>query len=587
MSFPVSNQARLSSLSATPSMLAMRSSLFFGICIALACIAPLQAQVIFTAEKVITMDPGLPVATAVAVNEGRVVAVGSLAQLQSTPALAEFPVDTQFEGKVLTPGFIDPHVHPTLPAVLTQFPFLAPDDWELPTGSFPGALDPEAFEDKLKKLVGAHQGDLPFIAWGYHPLWHGDVYREQLTEWFPDQSVMLWHRSFHELILNDAAVIELGLSEAEVQGLHEADWEQGHFWENGLKALVPKLGFLFEPARFLGGMENFLAMAHRGGVTTALDMGTGIFGNPEQELALIRRAVADTDAPLRIIMTPIITDFLARGRSPAEAEQEIDRWRESNSHRVIIDRHFKLMMDGAIYSGLAQMGPPGYLDGHEGQWMAPLDVTKAWGSHFWKAGYKIHAHTNGDASAAALIDMLKALQIEHPRPDHRLTLEHFAYTTEEQIRQFGALGGVISANPYYHYILSDLYGDAWLGPDRSAQMVPLGSVERAGIPLALHSDAPMAPLEPLTLAWTATNRVTINGNATGQEQRISLDAALRGITIDAAWVMGWENEIGSIRAGKRADFTVLEQDPYAVGVKKLRDIPIWGTVFEGRPAKID
>ncbi|WP_414981813.1 amidohydrolase [Congregibacter sp.] len=554
--------------------------------IAISCAAPLQAQVIFTANKVITMDPGLPVATAVAVNEGRIVAVGSLVQLQDTPALAKYRVDTQFENKVLTPGFIDPHVHPTLPAVLTQFPFLAPDDWELPTGSFPGALNPEDFETRLRELVGEHQGPLPFITWGYHPLWHGDVYREQLSQWFPDQPVMLWHRSFHELILNDAAIAELELSENEVRELQESDWDRGHFWENGLKALVPKLGFLFEPARFLVGMENFLAMAHRGGVTTALDMGTGIFGNPEQELALIRKAVADTDAPLRIIMTPIITDFLARGRSPAEAELEIERWRESNSERVLIDNHFKLMMDGAIYSGLAQMGPPGYLDGHKGQWMAPLDVTKAWGSHFWKAGYKIHAHTNGDASAAALIDMLRELQTEHPRSDHRLTLEHFAYTTEEQVRQFGELGGVISANPYYHYILSDLYGDEWLGPDRSAQMVRLGSAERLGVPFALHSDAPMAPMEPLTLAWTATNRITINGNASGQEQRISLDAALRGITIDAAWVMGWEDEIGSIRAGKRADFTVLEQDPYAVGVTGLRDIVIWGTVFEGRPAKI-
>lgn len=570
-----------------PSSAGCALAVCLGVLLSLTAAPRLRAEVIFTAEKIITMDPGLPEATAVAVHSGRVVAVGNLAELQDTPALASYAIDRRFEDKVLTPGFIDPHVHPTLPAVLTQFPFLAPDDWDLPTGTFPGALSPEAFEKKLRMLVDNHEGDQPFIAWGYHPLWHGDVYRQQLSDWFPNQPVMLWHRSFHELILNDTAIKALNLSEAEVEQLHEADWGKGHFWENGLKALVPRLGFVFEPTRFLVGMENFLAMAHRGGVTTTLDMGTGIFGNPEQELALIRKAVEDTNAPLRIIMTPIITDFLARGRSPAEAEKEIDQWRESNTDRVMIDHHFKLMMDGAIYSGLAQMGPPGYLDGHKGQWMAPLEVTHSWAAHFWKAGYKIHAHTNGDASAAALIDMLKALQLEHPRPDHRLTLEHFAYTTEEQIRQFGTLGGVISANPYYHYILSDLYGEAWLGPDRSAQMVPLGSVERAGIPLALHSDAPMAPLEPLTLAWAASNRVTINGNATGQNQRISLETALRGITIDAAWIMGWENEIGSIRAGKRADFTVLEGDPYAVGVQGLRDIPIWGTVFEGRPAKID
>lgn len=549
--------------------------------------AAASAGTIFTAAKIITMDPGQPEAHAVAVDGGRIVAVGSESQLRAVPALATYKIDRRFESRVLMPGFIDPHVHPTLPAILTQFPFLAPDDWNLPTGSFPGALNPDDYEQALREQVAYRApSDEPFISWGYHPLWHGEIYRPTLSRWFPDTPVMLWHRSFHELILNDAAIAWLELDEDQVRSMHDANWERGHFWENGLKALTAKLAYLFAPERFLMGMQNFLAMAHQGGVTTALDMGTGIFGNPEQELALIRRAVKDTDAPMRIVMTPIITDFLARERSPEQAQVEIENWREANTDRVIVDRHFKLMMDGAIYSGLAQMGPPGYLDGHQGQWMAPLDVTRRWAKYFWESGYKLHAHTNGDASAAALIDLLKRLQADFPRSDHRLTLEHFAYATEEQVRQLHAMGAVISANPYYHYMLSDMYAEAWLGPDRSAQMVRLGSVERAGMPFALHSDAPMAPLSPLTLAWTATNRISINGNATGQAQRISLDAALRAITIDAAWVMGWEDKIGSIRAGKRADFTVLEQDPYAVGVEGLREIPIWGTVFEGRPAPI-
>ena len=247
-----------------------------------------------------------------------------------------------------------------------------------------------------------------------------------------------------------------------------------------------------------------------------------------------------------------------------------------------MDRHFKLMMDGAIFSGLSQMGPPGYIDGHEGQWMAPLEVTSAWARVFWNAGYKLHAHTNGDKSAAAFIDLLRTLQAENARPDHRFTLEHFAYSTEDQSRQLKALGAVVSANPYYHYILSDIYADQWLGPDRAGQMVRLGSLERHGVPFALHSDSPMAPLSPLTLAYNATNRITINGRQTGAEERISLDAALRAITIDAAWVMGWEDEIGSIRAGKRADFTVLDSDPYQAGPPGLMDVSVWGTVFEGK-----
>ena len=112
-------------------------------------------------------------------------------------------------------------------------------------------------------------------------------------------------------------------------------------------------------------------------------------------------------------------------------------------------------------------------------------------------------------------------------------------------------------------------------------MVRLGSLERLGLPFALHSDCPMAPLEPLTLAWTAVNRVTINGNPYALEQTIKVDEALRAITIDAAWIMGWEDKIGSIRAGKIADFVVLEQDPYEVEPMALKDIPVWGTVFEG------
>jgi predicted amidohydrolase YtcJ len=564
----------------------MKKGLILGLLALLATqatVAGTAEVVVYTARKIITMEPALPEATAVAVADGRIVSVGTLESLKPWLAVSEVTIDRSLEDKVLLPGFIDPHVHPSLPAVLTQFPFLAPDDWVLPTGDFPGARTPKAYEAGLKALVAQHQNsDVPFITWGYHPLWHGEVYREQLNAWFPDTPVMLWHRSFHELIGNDTAFAMLGITQDDTRGSHENDWARGHFWENGLKAIVPKMGFLFEPARFGQGMANFLEMVHLGGVTTVLDMGTGVFGNPAQEIALVRQVTEGSQAPLRIIMTPIITDFLARGKTPEQAMAEIEQWRAGNSHRVMVQNHFKLMLDGAIFSGLAQMGPPGYLDGHEGIWMAPLPVTTQWARAFWNAGYQLHAHTNGDKSAAAFIELLRSLQAEKPRSDHRFTLEHFAYSTQDQSRQLKALGAVVSANPYYHYLLSDMYSELWLGEDRGTQMVRLGSLERLEVPFALHSDSPMAPLSPLTLAWNATNRVTINGTTSAVEERISLNAALRAITTDAAWIVGWENEIGSIRAGKRADFTVLEADPYEVGVAGLKDIQIWGTVFEGK-----
>ena len=548
---------------------------------------PVGDVVIYTAKKIITMEPSLPGATAVAVADGRIVAVGSLDSLSSWIEQKKSRIDRRFEGKVIMPGFIDPHVHPSLPAVLTQFAFIAPDDWSLPTGEFPGAKTPAAYIKRLKQLASEHTDKtIPFIAWGYHPLWHGTLFRKELTELFPDQPVMLWHRSFHELIANDAALELLGVTEADLAGHPLTNWSKGHFYENGMYALIPKMPFIFDPARFGKGMQNFIQMVHQGGVTTALDMGTGVFGNPDAEISLIRHTVESSQAPARVILTPIITDFIGRKQTIEQALQQVDKWRSQNSHRVMFDRRFKLMIDGAIYSGLAQFKFPGYIDGHEGVWMVSKEVTQQWAQAFWDAGYQLHAHTNGDGSAEVLIDLLKTLQKNTPTVDHRISLEHFAYTTEDQNRQLKELGAVVSANPYYHFILSDIYSDQWLGADRGNQMVRLGSLERLGVPFAFHSDSPMAPLEPLTLVSAAVNRITINGNLTGELERVSLDAGLRAITINAAWVMGYEDQIGSIRAGKKADFTILEADPYKVNPKRIKDIKIWGTVFEGTPAPL-
>ena len=555
--------------------------------VVLACIFSLaQAEishqhraVIYTAKKIITMDPDQTEAKAVAVAGGRIVGVGTQQSLSSLSS----QIDTRFEEKIIMPGFIDPHVHPSLPAVLTQLPFIAPDDWYLPTAYFPSATSPKAYLARLQQLVTEHNNpQQPFITWGYHPLWHGELFREQLSQLFPDQAVILWHRSFHEIIVNDAALDLLGISKHKLGESEQVDWHRGHFFENGMMQIFPYLSHLLAPANYAKGLTNFIDMAHQGGVTSVMDMGIGVFGNPSAEISMIRSLIENQAVPLRVVLTPIISDFLARDRSIEQAFEEITQWRDGNSSKVLIGNHFKIMLDGAIYSGLAQFSEPGYLDGHKGVWMNPLEVTERWAQAFWNRGYQIHAHTNGDASAQALIQILQNLQKNYPRQDHRLTLEHFAYSTEAQNKQLKELGVAVSANPYYHFILSDIYSDQWLGPERGNSMVRLGSLERLGVPFALHSDSPMAPLKPLTLVSAAVNRITINGHLTGANERISLTAALQAITINAAWIMGWEKQIGSITVGKRADFTILEQDPYNFDLSEIKDIPIWGTVFEGQ-----
>ena len=544
---------------------------------------------IYVARKVITMDEAQPVAEAIAVANGTIVSVGTLDSLKPWTSQFKTTIDRTFEKKILMPGFIDPHVHPSLPAILTQFPFIAPDDWDIPTGKYPGAKNQEDYIAALKNQVARYKNNskqdksVPFVSWGFHQLWHGEVYRPKLDALFPDTPVVLWHRSFHELIANTAAIKVLKINEAETRNYeHEIDWQKGQFTEFGAKVVfLPKLmPKILTPESYAAGMENFVEMLHKGGITSAMDMGIGIFGDPSAEIAMVNKAMAD--APARIVLTPLITDFITRKVSPENALKQVKKWESESNSKVMLDGHFKLMMDGAAFSGLGQMGFPGYIDGHKGVWMSPLETTYQYARVFWNEGYQLHAHTNGDKSTSELIKLVARLQKQKTRLEHRTLLEHFLYATEDQMHQMAALGMGVSANPYYQYILADMYAENWLGEDRGRNMSPLAGVGRSGMRLALHSDAPMAPLSPLTLVWAAVNRITINGNQNAKTQALSVEEALKAVTINAAWAMRKENSIGSIRAGKKADFVVLEQDPYKVSKKKIKDISIWGTVYEGK-----
>ncbi len=175
------------------------------------------------------------------------------------------------------------------------------------------------------------------------------------------------------------------------------------------------------------------------------------------------------------------------------------------------------------------------------------------------------------------LDTLEKLQWERPRFNHRFTIEHFGVSTPEQVRRMADLGALASVNIYYVHELGHAYWQNKLGHERASQMSRLGTLARHNVTTALHTDFTMAPALPLNSAWVAATRI---------EECLTLDQALRAITIDAAYILGLEHEIGSIRGGKTADFTILEQDPYEVGAENLREIPIWGTVFEGRPHPI-
>jgi predicted amidohydrolase YtcJ len=127
----------------------------------------------------------------------------------------------------------------------------------------------------------------------------------------------------------------------------------------------------------------------------------------------------------------------------------------------------------------------------------------------------------------------------------------------------------------------DQHYDITVGPERANSLEPCASALREGVPFSIHSDAGVTPLGSLHTMWCAVNRITPSGRVLGEVEKISAYEALRAVTISAAYQMHLDDEIGSLEAGKKADFAVLEQDPLTVEPMSIRDIKVWGTVLAG------
>ncbi|MDH3294371.1 MAG: amidohydrolase [Acidimicrobiia bacterium] len=549
---------------------------------------------VYPAARIITMNRSRPTATAVAVDDDRglIVEVGTLETM--TPWLDAHPhrIDDTFADKIILPGFIDPHLHPSMAAVLLPMQFITAMEWRLPWQTAAPVRGHQAYRARLADVdkemtadtgTGAADPAEPLITWGYHQIWHGEMHREILNRISDTRPIVVWHRSFHELWMNDAALDRFELDRDRLATHPHVDIDAGRFYESGQQLAVAKLNpHLLAPDRFGLGLDRLKQAVHFGGHTTIGDMAVGIF-DLDMEWQQLVAALDTDDTPFRTHLTPLAAGRRYSGRSDDEVLADLAVLPERNTHRLRFGNHVKLFTDGAFFSELMQVSAPGYIDGHHGEWMIPPEMFEDRARLMWNNGYRIHVHCTGDLGLQLALDTLDQLQFERPRFDHRFTIEHFGLSTPEQVGRIAALGACVSANVYYLHELADAYWRHSIGHERASQMGRLGSLVAAGVPTALHTDFTMAPASPLNSAWVAVNRLSESGTVMAPAERLSVEQALRAITIDAAYVLGMEDEVGSIRAGKSADFTILEADPLEVEPAALNEIPIWGTVFEGRP----
>jgi predicted amidohydrolase YtcJ len=360
----------------------------------------------------------------------------------------------------------------------------------------------------------------------------------------------------------------------------QVDVDRGAFYETGLAVAYRHLNhFLLGTERFRAGLDRMRQVIHHGGQTTIGDAALGLYGF-EQEWEHLNAVMEQADTPFRMQLMPMGTP--KRGESEAEMVERVLAYPERNTHRLRFSDHVKMFSDGGFYAELLMLSPPGHIDGRPGEWLTPPERFESIARALWNAGARIHVHCTGDLGVELALSTLEKLQWERPRFDHRFTFEHFGISTAQQVDRMAAQGAIASVNAYYIYELGRPFADQTLGYERASQMARLGSLERAGIRFAVHSDFTMAPAKPLNNAWVAANRIAESGEVMCEPERASLDAAIKAITSNAAFVLGLEDEIGSLRWGKQADFTVLDADPYEVGIEGLADIPIRATVFEGQ-----
>jgi predicted amidohydrolase YtcJ len=341
--------------------------------------------------------------------------------------------------------------------------------------------------------------------------------------------------------------------------------------------VMREIGPLLKPNVALKNMKYLMDLSRKNGVTTTSELAFGVT-DFDTEIFLFNRFYNSPAARQRCVA---VVDGTALWRKHHEKAIDIARSLRAKDTNHLFFRGVKFFSDDS-YLGLGMMiENPGYTDGRKGLFNVQpgkdmVDLWRPW----WEAGFQIHVHTNGNAGNLATLDTLRTLQQMRPRVDHRFTVQHFGISSPALVRMLKDLGALASVNPYYVYYRAELTAP-YIGTERAFTAVRLRSLVDAGVPTALHSDTPVGPPRPLEWVWIAVNRFGYSGQVCGPEERVTLDEALKMITVDAAYTLGMEKQLGSIEPGKWADFTVLEESPYEVAKEKIRDIPVWGTVVGG------
>ena len=537
-------------------------------------------NVIFQAKKIITMNPSNPITTHVAVRDGRILATGDLESLKSW---GPYEIENRLSEKILMPGLVEGHAH-AMEGTYWQKTYCGYYDRMDPNGViWPGLKTRRAVIERLieaEKQMG--QPDSPLSAWQLDPIYFGKerITRSDLDTVSKSRPVGILHASGHILNVNTKALELAGLFRHGVNHpgipLGEDGLSTGELkGPEAMTAVGVHVGFdeaLTNCDEI--GLRDFGKLCIRTGVTTVTDLAAQL---TDDSVEMMLRVTAENSFPVRVVA---LQYFM--GVSPKELVKNVICLKKKSTDLLRLGG-IKVVADGSIQGFSARMRWPGYYNGApNGLWyITPEQLAEIYNLSL-KSGLQVHTHTNGDQATQLALETLEAALESNNVLDHRFTLQHCQLADAAQFRKMSKLGMCVNLFANHTYYWGDQHYKVTVGPERAKRMNACRTAVDSAVPMAIHSDAPVTPLGPLFTAWCAINRRTASDRIQGEYECINLQEALYAITLGAAYTLHMDHEVGSIESGKRADFAVLEDDPYEVDLNHVKDIRVWGTVQGGR-----
>ena len=535
---------------------------------------------IYSARKIITMNPARPTVSHVAVRDGRILGAGTLDELSRWGAYTH---DDRFADKVLMPGLVEGHAH-TMEGVFWRFVYCGFFDRTDPNGkTWQGAKSVEALLDRLSQAEKAlDEPDAPLTGFQLDPIYFDNrkISRADLDKVSSTRPIGVVHASCHIMNVNSKALELAGLLRP---GINHPGVPLG---DDGLPTGELKGPDVMTPASVHVGFDrDMLACDERGlidfgklcvraGVTTVTDLAARL---TDDAVDMLLKVTAEKDYPARVVPLRFF-----QGLTAADLIDNAAALKKRSTDRLRLGM-VKVVADGSIQGFSARMRWPGYFNGAEnGLWYIPPEQLLETYERALAADVLVHTHTNGDEATQLAIELLESALRKHPSADHRFTLQHCQLADAAQFRRMAKLGMCVNLFANHHFYWGEEHYNLTVGPERAERMNACRTALANGLQMGIHSDAPITPLGPFFTAWCAVNRLTSSGRVLGEYEKISVEDALYAITLGAAYTLKLDGEIGSIEAGKHADLAILNDDPTEGDGTTLKDVEIWGTMQGGR-----